>query len=683
MSDIEGTVKETDSQESAPLSLEEANNGVENLKEDQRNEEEQDNVVESMEEPVQGPPTADVNVEDKTTPNRDEFTQEEQARLIAEENKVNLQIDKITPPSLPSRGASAVESTEISSPKLPPRQTEEEVPNGTGLRPPPPPPPTARRASDALDQESQDLLPVTSADIIQNRLFQMVRELKFHGKFKEKPDPDTVKEFANDNTIWAEVIRNPVETLSKMDRYTIEEQLIQGIEAKYRAALWTSVSFSYCHNWEVIYNALPHDIATTGSQAEIIEEELRKSDWVPEDKQSEIYRILSAYLALDSDVAYDTSLIGIIMAIYGVFNDELKTFAIFATLMKSYGYSKLYQEKDDELSVLMYQFDRLLEENCHDLYEYMAIKGIQSSTFTKEWFLTCFASDIPLECVRRVLDVVFLEGIECLLKFALGVLLQNEEVLLTLNFEALLAHLRERLFRVYMKSSIDGTPGTVMKGESVSEDSLLPMTSENFNVRALMEDALKGTRITPGVLKRYYGEFVEIHRSERNQEKQFEMITSKNLELQSNVRELEQQYTLLNREHVTIANELLQNQLKVESVQNENTDLKIEILNLRRRLEQDIRENKARFNVDLPGDIQRDIDKILRKNAKVMQENSLLQDKVSDLETIVSKIKEATEQGVLFEPEDESSSAKETFKAGWSGFKNVFRSSSDDRKASL
>ena len=670
MSDVEDTVKETDPQESAPLSLEGAEDGVENLKKSQKKEEEQDNVVKSVEEPAQ------IHVEDKTAPSHNEFTQEEQARLKEEENKVNLQIDKITPPSLPSKRASAVETpevSEVSSPKLPPRQAEEGLPNDTGLRPPPPPPP-ARRPSDALDQETQELLPVISADIIQNRLFQMVRDLKFQGKFREKPDPDTVKEFADDNTFWAEVIKNPVETLSKMDRHTIEEQLVQGVGPEYRAALWSSVSFSYCYNWEAIYNALPHEIATTGeSQAEIIEEELRKSIWVPEDKQSEIYRVLSAYLALDADVTYDTSILGIIMAIYGVFNDEIKTFAIFATLMKYYGYSKLYQEKDDELLALMYQFDRLLEENCHDLYEYLAKKGIQSSTFTKEWFLTCFASDIPLECVRRVLDVVFLEGIECLLKFALGVLLQNEESLLTLNFEGLLAHLRERLFKVYLNSPVVGPKETVTNGEPDSEDSLLPMTPENFNVKALMEDALKGTRITPGVLKRYYGEFVEIHRSERNQEKQFEMINSRNLELQSKVRELEQQYTLLNREHVTIANELLQNQLKVESIQNENTDLKIEILNLKRRLEQDIRENKAKFNADVPGDIQRDIDRILRKNAKVMQENSVLQDKVSDLETLVSEIKQATERGVLYEFEDESSSAKEAFKAGWSGFKNVFR----------
>lgn len=73
---------------------------------------------------------------------------------------------------------------------------------------------------------------------------------------------------------------------------------------------------------------------------------------------------------------------------------------------------------------------------------------------------------------------------------------------------------------------------------------------------------------------------------------QYKSITEKNLHLQKHVRKLENDYTSLNREHVTIANELVKNRLNIESVLNENNGYKLQILDLKKKLDS---EKRSKF----------------------------------------------------------------------------------------
>ena len=55
----------------------------------------------------------------------------------------------------------------------------------------------------------------------------------------------------------------------------------------------------------------------------------------------------------------------------------------------------------------------------------------------------------PLELVYCVQDLVFAEGVEAMLRFALALMKRNEHHLLTLEFEQLLEYLKSGLYEVY------------------------------------------------------------------------------------------------------------------------------------------------------------------------------------------------------------------------------------------
>ena len=149
-----------------------------------------------------------------------------------------------------------------------------------------------------------------------------------------------------------------------------------------------------------------------------------------------------------------------------------------------------------------------------------------------------------------------------------------------------------------------------------------------------------------------------------------------NKELQEKVKKLKHNYTLLNREHVTIANELLQNQLKINSMLSDNSKLKIKVLEARRKLEEQIKENNESNNKPIPNDLKKDLDATLKKNAKVMQRNLIYQDKINELENLVTELKDANEKGIylshLFSNNGSLSKAP-LIGSTWTGFKRVFQ----------
>ena len=149
---------------------------------------------------------------------------------------------------------------------------------------------------------------------------------------------------------------------------------------------------------------------------------------------------------------------------------------------------------------------------------------------------------------------------------------------------------------------------------------------------------------------------------------QYKSITEKNLHLQKHVRKLENDYTSLNREHVTIANELVKNRLNIESVLNENNGYKLQILDLKKKL--DSEKKKQVLGVYVPNDLKKDLEETMKKNTQVMDENLKLQDRISELERLIEEIKTANKNGTLFEY---SNSKNNPLGAGWSGFKKVFK----------
>lgn len=110
-----------------------------------------------------------------------------------------------------------------------------------------------------------------------------------------------------------------------------------------------------------------------------------------------------------------------------------------------YGLRTSFLPEMPGLQLRLYQFDRLIEDLIPLLHVHFLRNGVKSSMYAGQWFLTLFsyrsvspiistsisADDLvpsgrfPLDCVYRIFDAIFAEGIEAQFRFSIALLLKN------------------------------------------------------------------------------------------------------------------------------------------------------------------------------------------------------------------------------------------------------------------
>ena len=125
------------------------------------------------------------------------------------------------------------------------------------------------------------------------------------------------------------------------------------------------------------------------------------------------------------------------------------------------------------LQEAMYQLSRLLADLHPDLYAFLEYNGISPVLYLTPWFLTCFASNFPLNFAVRVLgkiskslvfssfsleipllkirflDTVIAEGPAAIFKFSLAILISKKsEMMLLDGFECVADYIKNQLNNV-------------------------------------------------------------------------------------------------------------------------------------------------------------------------------------------------------------------------------------------
>lgn len=450
---------------------------------------------------------------------------------------------------------------------------------------------------------------------------------------------------------WTQVVNDFPSVANDPDKF--EEKVTDGIPAQIRGIIWQLIANSKSTEFEDIYVTL---LDTESTHEAAIRRDLKRTKFIPSDKVESLFNVMKVYSVYDPDVGYTQGMAFIATPLILNCETEAESFGLLIRLMKSYGLRELFLPDMPGLMLLLYQFDRLFEENSPQLYNHLTRQGVRSSMYATQWFLTFFAYKFPLVFVLRIYDIVFAEGIESILRIAVNLMLKNSEQLLLLNFDKLLDFLKNELFAYYLKDSVrnrsfpnfpkqdaeESEVSSVIKRDlnTDSSDHSEPPNDDDYDINSFVHDAMTDVHVTPISLKRYAAEYEEIHQIEQQKEAQFESLRIKNKQLQQEVRKLEHDYTLLNREHVEIANELIKNRLKIETLLDENNDQKLSILDLKRQLQEEIRKQQLP-NPDavIPNDLREDLDRTIKRNAEVMSSNLKLQDKVSELEKIIETLK--------------------------------------------
>ncbi|KAG6873437.1 hypothetical protein C0995_015526 [Termitomyces sp. Mi166 len=155
----------------------------------------------------------------------------------------------------------------------------------------------------------------------------------------------------------------------------------------------------------------------------------------------------------------------------------------------------------------------------------------------------------PLPVVFRIYDNCLASGIEAIFGFSIMLLKKNEEEILALKFDEILAFLNTRLFDKY-------------RAKDQSEE------KEIYDVDAFVQDAV-ALHITPFMLDSYRHEYEDRLRETNKHLTEMDELRTTNRALSSQVKTLENSLAQLNVEHVDLLNELVKSRLRNEEMEEE------------------------------------------------------------------------------------------------------------------
>ncbi|ESK97174.1 hypothetical protein Moror_6257 [Moniliophthora roreri MCA 2997] len=264
--------------------------------------------------------------------------------------------------------------------------------------------------------------------------------------------------------------------------------------------------------------------------------------------QENLYNVLKAYSLYDPQVGYCQGLPFVVAILLLNMPDE-EAFSLLVRLMHVYDLRGHFLPEMPKLQLRL--FDRLIEELLPVLHVHFLRQGIKSSMFCSQWFLTMFSYRFPLEIVFRIYDNCLANGIEAIFGFSVALLHKNEDLLLKLKFDEILAFLNTKLFDRYR-----------IEGEGDGD------SSSKYRVDEFVNDAVS-LRITPFMLDSYSHEYEEMMRQNNKHALEMDELRNSNRSLSAQVKNLETSLAQLNTEHVEVLNELVKCRLRNEEIESE------------------------------------------------------------------------------------------------------------------
>ncbi|KAJ2297154.1 GTPase-activating protein [Coemansia sp. RSA 2706] len=212
-----------------------------------------------------------------------------------------------------------------------------------------------------------------------------------------------------------------------------------------------------------------------------------------------------------------------------------------------------------------------------------------------------FAYRLPIELTFRLFDVVFAEGLDCLLRVAIAVLKRSQTRLLSLEFEAILQYLNDGpLFAFYSHAAPD-----MMVRDS---------NQVSLNARLLQR------------LRRQYIEEMQRKLAEEDESNKLrtehEQLKQECAQLRSTLEELKQSGGADSRQSL---------QLELDKQRDENQRLAQTVSELELRIKDERSTAEAQLKADM--------DQLAQKNVQLTIKNQQLEDGLQDMEEALVQIK--------------------------------------------
>lgn len=337
--------------------------------------------------------------------------------------------------------------------------------------------------------------------------------------------------------------------------------------------------------------------------------------------QDGLFGVCKAYALYDEAVGYAQGMNFLIMPL--LFNmPEEEAFCLLVRLMTQYKLRDLFVQPDmPGLHLHLYQFERLLEDHEPALYCHLHRRGISPHLYATQWFLTLFAYRFPLQLVLRIYDLIFSEGLSAILKFGIVLMQKNASTLLAMSdMGQLTTFLRDKVFDVYIDQS--PSAGSILENGFFGSSSS-SIDKEVYRADHLVRDACE-VKITPELLKSYTVEWEEKTRAEKEREKELEQLKNSNQSYVYKIRKLEERLEASDREQATVTTDLVHTKIENEELKDKNESLSGQVKELRNVIEKQPEELEQAWKLER--------EDLMKRNAKVHEENTRLEKEMQELE---------------------------------------------------
>eukprot|EP00127_Corallochytrium_limacisporum_P006913 Clim_evm28s237 gene=Clim_evmTU28s237 len=150
--------------------------------------------------------------------------------------------------------------------------------------------------------------------------------------------------------------------------------------------------------------------------------------------QLSLARVCRAYSLHDPEVGFCQGM-PFVVGILLMHMPEEEAFALFVNICQNYGQRLLYLPGMEYLQMTLHSFEYFLRQQVAAVYKHFRSHGLQANMYASQWFLTMYASCMPVEITYQILDMYLLEGREFLIKIAVAIMKDLQEDLCESPFE--------------------------------------------------------------------------------------------------------------------------------------------------------------------------------------------------------------------------------------------------------
>ncbi|KAF5099650.1 hypothetical protein D0Z03_000971 [Geotrichum reessii] len=457
----------------------------------------------------------------------------------------------------------------------------------------------------SISSNNNDPNSVNSALLLKSH-FESIRNGMELSNVTSEDDTDYI-----DWDLWSQIV-DDYKVFAKNNVIDFSLAIASGIPYEIRGIIWQIVSASKSQSLEGLYSSIIVETAPVEDNICDDIEKLAVSD--PQIINKKLFGVLKGYSLFDPEVGYTEELARIAVPLVENVS-EVEAFCLLVKILKDYRLRDFLVQDKPGLHIRLYQFDRFLEDTLPDVHIHLSKQGVRSSMYASDWFVTLFSRVFASEpnVLDRVYDVILTEGIEALLRFAVGIVRRNATKILALEFGDLLQFLKEQLLDIYY-----------------AEDE--ETSARVFRINDFIADGYE-VKVLPVTLQKYNNEYRELHALERERIEEVESLRATKQGLQSKIDKLEETVQLLAQEHAMVSKDLYDERQKTKVLSGTNQEL-TETKNV---LELEVHEKLAGLG-DTENPAQ-ELENLRIQNAALKAEQTTREKKLTDLESELIKSK--------------------------------------------